>query len=324
MYPLANGNRYIRDLQLSLSAPFGEGTQCAIQGLATLGVAFYYCWNLTFVILCTVPLIYLLESYISHWLSIRANQQANKLHLALKYITNAIQSIETVKCFNGEKYELQIFTKITGLAADIYLGVTHLRSIQIGAMQFFTVSVFVQGFWYGSHLVKSGDRNVGQVITTFWASLLAIQGITGFLPQFIVLQKGKAAGGRLQLVMMQISTNDRSQETEGELRPSRCPGDIEFRKVQYTCLVPGEEPLTNRTGHILISHEVGGDCDQGHFSILPSRRDYLRHWDEWIWQEHSGSTPSTILSTRFGADLPRWACPQRARHPLAPAECHAR
>jgi ATP-binding cassette subfamily B (MDR/TAP) protein 1 len=224
--------RHIRDLQLSVSAPFGEGIQCVIQGIGALGVAFYYSWNLTLVILCTVPLIYLVQMFISHRLSIRANEQANKLQLALKYIANTITSIETVKCFSGENYELQVFTKVTAVATSIYKRVANLRSLQIGAMQFFTLSVFVQGFWYGTHLVRTGGRDVGQATTTFWAALLAIQGITGFLPQLIVLQKGKIAGAHLRLLMDQISASDQDHDLEGHLEPSRCAGDIEFREVR--------------------------------------------------------------------------------------------
>jgi ATP-binding cassette subfamily B (MDR/TAP) protein 1 len=219
-------------MQLSVSAPFGEGIQCIVQGLGALGVAFYYSWNLTLVILCTVPLIYVIQAFVTHWLSIQAQTQTDKLQLALKYITNAVNSIETIKCFNGEGYELQVFTKITALAANTYMRVANLRSIQIGAMQFFTLSVFVQGFWYGSHLVRSGDANVGQVITTFWAGLMAIQSITGFLPQLVVLQKGKLAGAQLQLLMSQISDSDQGQEQVGNKKPRRCPGDIEFRDVR--------------------------------------------------------------------------------------------
>jgi ATP-binding cassette subfamily B (MDR/TAP) protein 1 len=236
---VANLDRHIRDLQMSVSAPFGEGIQCLVQGLAALGVAFYYSWNLTLVILCTVPLVYLFETYIAHRLSIRANEQADKLHLALKYITNAIRSIEAVKCLNGEKYELQVFTQVTALAARAYMSVTNLRSVQIGTMQFFTLSIFVQGFYYGTHLVRTGDLNIAQVITTFWAALMAMGGITGFLPQFIVMQNGKAASGRLQMLMEQISDSNQDQETKGTLKPLRCPGDIEFRGVSVTSLCLG-------------------------------------------------------------------------------------
>lgn len=228
--------RHIRDLQLSVSAPFGEGVQCIVQGLAALVVAFYYSWNLTLVIISTVPLIYIVQAFISHRLSIPALAQAEKLQHALKYITSAIQNIETVKCFNGERHELQNFTKIASQAAHLYRRVANLRSLQIGVMQFFTLSVFFQGFWYGSHLVDSGNRNAGQVLTTFWAALMAIEGITGFLPQFIVLQKGKMAGSRLWVLMKQISTSDDHQGRRGQLKPTRCIGDIEFRKVCFLTL----------------------------------------------------------------------------------------
>lgn len=202
-----------------------------IQGLGALGVAFYYSWNLTLVVLCTVPLIYIFQSFIAHRLAIRAHDQAEKLQTALKYITNAIKSIEAVKCLNGEQYELRAFTRVTGLAATAYMCVTNLRSLQIGFMQFFTLSVFVQGFWYGSHLVRSGQSDVQAVITTFWAALMAIQGIACFLPQLIVLHTGKIAGGRLRLLMEKDSLVDGSHEVGGTLRPENCPGDIEFRQV---------------------------------------------------------------------------------------------
>jgi ATP-binding cassette subfamily B (MDR/TAP) protein 1 len=251
--------RHIRDLQLAVSAPFGEGIQFISQGLGALGVAFYYSWNLTLVILCTVPLIYLVQSFIAHRLSTRANEQADKLQSALKYTANAIQSIETVKCFNGEEFELQVFAKITGMAASIYMRVTNLRFLQIGVMQFFMSSVSVQGFWYGTHLVKSGDTIVGQVITTFWAALIAIQRITGFLPQSIVLQKGKMAGAHLRLLMNQISASDQRHEMDGDFKPKRCSGDIEFRQVRLYPLKPLHS--INYAGYFLISNTVGGDCD---------------------------------------------------------------
>ncbi|KAH9863237.1 hypothetical protein IAQ61_009514 [Plenodomus lingam] len=181
--------------------------------------------------MCTIPLVYLFQVFIGNRLSGRVHEQAEQLQHALKYLTNAIQSIETVKCFNGEAYELKIFTKIASLAASLYYRVANYRSLQIGLMQFFTLSVFVQGFWYGSHLVEKGDSTAAKVLTTFWAALMAIEGITGFLPQFIVMQKGKIAGARLRLLMKQISVGNQRQELQGRLKPVKCLGDIEFRQL---------------------------------------------------------------------------------------------
>lgn len=201
------------------------------QCLAALGVAIYYSWRLTLVIICTVPLIYLGQAYLSARVSRRIHEQADMLQQALKYITNGLQNIETVKCFNGEWHELHNFSKIAAQAAKLYNRVANLRSLQIGFMQFFTISIFCQGFWYGSHLVRSGERNAAQVITTFWAALMGIQGITGFLPQFIVLQKGRVAGARLRTLI-----KDRSgqiEESNHGTKPEECIGKIEFRNVSF-------------------------------------------------------------------------------------------
>jgi ATP-binding cassette subfamily B (MDR/TAP) protein 1 len=203
-----------------------------MQFIVALGIAFYYSWNLTLVIICTIPLLYLVQTFISNRLAKRAQAQGEELQSALKYITTAIQSIETVKCFNGERHELQKFTNIVRVAAVLYRRVANLRSMQIGLIQFFTLSVFVQGFWYGTHLVDIGDLGPGQVFTTFWAALTAISGITSFVPQLIVLQKGKLAGAHLTILMKQISTTDQYLDSQGQIKPARCPGDIEFRQVK--------------------------------------------------------------------------------------------
>lgn len=198
-----------------------------------MGVAFFFSWSLTLVVTCTVPVIYLAEAFLSKKLNVRTHEQATQLQTALKHITNAMQSIETVKCYNGQKHELQAFTKASSIAASLYNRVANLRSMQIGLIQFFTFTVFVQGFAYGSYLIRSGKLDISSVITTFWAALLAIGGITGFLPQFIVIQKGKVSGSRLRAIVEQLSAEDVPHERRGGFKPSRCLGDIEFRRVSH-------------------------------------------------------------------------------------------
>ncbi|KAF2868020.1 multidrug resistance protein-like protein 2 [Massariosphaeria phaeospora] len=232
----------IRDLQLSVSGPFGEGLQCIVQAIGALAVAFYFAWNLTLVIIASVPLIYIVMALLSKRFTARAHEQADKLQQALKYVTNAIQSIETVKCFNGERLELQRYIGFIGLAAALYVRQANIRSLQVGFMQFITLSIFVQGFWYGSHLVTSGQKNAGDVVTTFWGALMAVQGISGFLPQFITLQKGRVAGARLQALMAQMSKNDLGTELRGKLRPDRCPGDVVFKKVTFAYPTRSDQP----------------------------------------------------------------------------------
>ncbi|KAF2476461.1 P-loop containing nucleoside triphosphate hydrolase protein [Lindgomyces ingoldianus] len=238
----------IRDLQLACSAPLGECVQCCVIAVGALSIALYSSWNLTLAIICTIPIVYLVMSFLSSKISKRAHEQADKLQQALKHVTNAVSSIETVKCFNSERFELQKYGCVITQAGYLYNRQANLRSAQIGFMQFVTYSMFVQGFWYGSYLVTTGQRNPGQVMTTFWGALIAVQGITGFLPQFIVLQKGKIAGARLLATITRLSKQNIDSEVQGGEKPQRCVGDIEFKEVSFAYPTrPDQQALRDAT-----------------------------------------------------------------------------
>ncbi|KAJ4358602.1 ATP-dependent permease [Didymosphaeria variabile] len=224
----------IHDLQVAVSQPFGLAVQCVVQTIGALAVAFYSSWSLTLVIIASVPIMYLVTAYLSKLLAQRANEQSDVLQQALKYLTNTIRSIETVKCFNGERFESQRYGKVVASAGSLYNKQANFRALQLGAMQFFTLSVFFQGFWYGANQIFQEKMNIGQVITTFWAAMMAVQGVTGFLPQFIVLQKGKVAGARLRALVAQISEASALVETMGQQIPAKCEGNIEFQKVSFS------------------------------------------------------------------------------------------
>jgi ATP-binding cassette subfamily B (MDR/TAP) protein 1 len=60
---------------------------------------------------------------------------------------------------------------------------------------------------------------------------MAVQGISSFMPQFIILQKGRIAGARLRAIIDRIASLDNAAEGSGGQRPEKCSGDIEFKKV---------------------------------------------------------------------------------------------
>lgn len=285
-------------------------------------VAFYFSWSLTLVVICTVPVIYLAEAYLSKRLNTRTHEQAAQLQTAMKYITNAVQSIETVKCYNGQNHELQAFTKATSLAASLYKRVANLRSMQIGLIQFFTFTVFVQGFAYGSYLIRAGKIDISSVITTFWAALLAIGGITGFLPQFIVMQKGKVSGSRLRAMMQQTSREDTSLERQGGFKPAECLGDIEFRHVNHYDTTRLQSPA-DELGHLLLSYANRRDRSSRRDDLLSSRRNHFRYRQKWLGQEHPWAITSPVLPADFRSDLPRPCTAQRVGRPLVATKCYA-
>ena len=260
---------------MAVSQPAGLALQCLVQTLGSLGVAFYSSWSLALVIIASVPIMYGVTTYLSGLLAKRAHEQSDVLREALKYLTSAIRSIETVKCFNGERYELQRYGRVAALAGSLYNKQANFRALQLGAMQFFTLSVFFQGFWYGSHQIFEGRLNTNQVVTTFWAAMMAVQGVTAFLPQFIVLQKGKIAGARLRVLVAQISQASAMSETAGHLVPMRCEGGIEFRNVSNEDFASGSNNA-NESGNVRISFANGTDCLTRCVLVISSGRNNFR------------------------------------------------
>lgn len=175
--------------------------------------------------------MYVVMSFLSKKLAISAHEQSDMLRQALAIVTNAISHIEVVKYLSGEHSQLQRYSTAITRSGGAYKKQANIRCMQMGITQFFTMSIFVQGFWYGSSLVIKGEKNSGQVLTTFWSAMMAVTAITAFLPQFIVLQKGKVAAARLKTLVAHISKDDSGIESLGDVKPQQAFGNIEFKQV---------------------------------------------------------------------------------------------
>lgn len=224
----------MRELQIATSQPLGFAVQYTVTALAAVGIAFYTAWNLTLVTLATVPFAGIILTWISARMQPGIDAQVHELTQASKQANNAISAIDIVKCFNGQDFEIWQYAKIIKKAARYYLIQAQANALQIGFVRFITLSMFVQGFWYGSHLVATGAKDPGQVLTTFWACLMATQAIEQILPQMIVLEKGRAAGATLKVLLAQLEKECKDVEIIDRTTPDYCDGDIEVRNVSLS------------------------------------------------------------------------------------------
>ncbi|KAG9875031.1 putative ABC transporter, partial [Aureobasidium melanogenum] len=190
----------IRDLQLATAQPCGELITSTAGAVASLGLALYTSWKLTLVIISTTPVIVLIVGYLGSSMQQSVMKQQEKLTEALKFVSNAINAIETVKCFNGQEHELSKYSSRLKEAASWYYRVVNVNAQQFGFMGFTTLAMFVQGFYYGGVQVDRHEKNTGDVVTTFFSAISAFQAISSVLPQMIVLQKGRTAGSTLRAI----------------------------------------------------------------------------------------------------------------------------
>lgn len=216
---------------MATSQPLGFAAQYTVTTVAALGLALYYAWDMALVTLAVVPASALVLSWISGRLQPTIKAQMDELTQASKLANNSISSIDTVKCFNGQDFEMWQYAQAIRKAATFYLVQARASAFQIGFVRFVTSIMFVQGFWYGSHLISTGKKNPGQVLTAFWACLMATQTVEQILPQMLVLEKGRASAATLQAMLTQMESGRKIARMTGRTAPKYCEGDIEVRNV---------------------------------------------------------------------------------------------
>ncbi|PPJ54257.1 hypothetical protein CBER1_05161 [Cercospora berteroae] len=223
----------IRELQLASAQPLGSLFALASTGILSLVQAFVKSPKLTMVTLASTPVILGLAVLAGKPMQVNLVKMQDKLTEAQKYTTSAFTAIETVKCFNGQEIEAVKYKGIIDQAAIFYAWVAHGSALQMALVVMLSVSMFVQGFYYGGVLIAKGEITSGDVVTTFFSAVGAFQAIQGILPQMIVLEKGRAAGSTLRAIIAQIETKSKLEAALETVTPTACVGNIEVKNLTF-------------------------------------------------------------------------------------------
>ena len=223
---------------MATSQPIGFVAQNLISTLASLGLALYFSWKLTFVTLATVPIAFLVLSILSTTIQAQISQQDVELTKAAKHSHAAVSAIEVVKSFNAQDFEVKQYAAAIKRAATCYLKQARSNAFQMGFVRLFTLAMFVQGFWYGHHLAATEGLSFSYVTTAFWACLLATKAFEDVLPQILVLEKGRNAAAALRGILDEVTKEPELFSMVGQKAPRFCDGDIEIRAVSAMIMIP--------------------------------------------------------------------------------------
>lgn len=214
---------------MAVSQPLGFSIQAIVTAAVCIFVAIYTCWSLTLVIVVGMPLALAFLAVASARIQPHIDTQKAYLAEATRAANRAFTAIETVKAFNGQRCERSTFSAAIARAAKAYREQAHGNAMIIGFIRLITLSMFVQGFWYGSRLVRKGQASAEDVMTTFWSCLMATQSLELILPQMILLEKGRAAGAGLKALLVKFERGKQVYNMRGGTVPEKCDGKIEIR-----------------------------------------------------------------------------------------------
>jgi ATP-binding cassette subfamily B (MDR/TAP) protein 1 len=184
-------------------------------------------------ICATIPFAMLLLSWLSRDLGPAIEAQNIELARASKCANTAMSSITVVKAFNGQDLEVWQYCSIVKAAASKYLIQARANALQYGITNFLMIALFVEAFWFGLILIRQG-LIPGNVLTTFYCCLYAMQSAEIILPQWMVLKKGMSAGHNLQTIIYATRRFDDATGQQSAVIPPFRGGDIEFKDVSLT------------------------------------------------------------------------------------------
>ncbi|KAF4451515.1 hypothetical protein F53441_5524 [Fusarium austroafricanum] len=245
-----------RELQLATSQVLGLLVGDIITSIASLGIALYYSWKLTLVLLATLPISAIVLSLATQRLEPAIQAQKRELAVASKFAVASITAIDLVKVLNGYDQEVYQYYPVAKAAAKQYMIQAQCNALQMGYVAFWVVAMFVVGFWYGVVLVNNDGLAAGSVLTTFYATLAAFQGIEALMPQWLVLAKGMSAGGFLSSITRNIKNNKVVKPITGSLRPISCRGDIELKDVSFAYPSNPEQEVLRKSNFFFPSGEM--------------------------------------------------------------------
>ncbi|KII91881.1 hypothetical protein PLICRDRAFT_104545 [Plicaturopsis crispa FD-325 SS-3] len=312
---MAKFARETDDVRMASSLASGMLLQYLTTCITCLALAFQRSWSLTLVILSAVPALVLIQGLSQGVAGPLLAVERAETASAATLVDRAVAAIATVKAFNAAPHERTVLAatleRVRGAARKLN-GVWGLTSAMA---QFVMMGMFVQGFWFGAKLVREGHVSAGDVMSVFWACLIATSNLQMCIPQFIVLAKGKFAIAEL-LALVDAPAPGQLHRRPTYLRkiaPAKCEGEFALHDVTFAYPSRPGMPVLSNVSLFLPAREttfiVGGsgsgkstiaqlllrmyDAQSGVIQLDDQDVHYLD--ERWTRQHVAGVAQSCIL-----------------------------
>jgi len=205
----------------------------SVQNICTiicgLGIAFYYGWKLTLVVLACSPLIAFANAM--HMTAMKgftekfrkANESANQI------ATEGFSNIRTVASFTREDFIIRTFVQKMEEPQKLAIKSSITRGFLTGLGQLFLFGSYTLSFWYGGKLIDDGEYTFLNVMKVFFAIVMCAMGLgqaAGMAPDAAAAKR--AASVIFKLIDHKSEIDPTSPEGE---KPESLKGKIEFKTL---------------------------------------------------------------------------------------------
>ena len=240
--------------------------------IVSLVLAFRSSWSLTLVILSAFPILVIIQAISQRFATPLLTKERGQTGFAATLVDRAVAAIATVKAFNAAPHELSRLSTVLSQCCNATTKLSAVWGLTSGLSQFVMMSMFVQGFWFGARLVRNRTISPGDVMSVFWACLIATSNLQMCIPHYIALTRGKFAMASLLALLDDTSSPSAPVNQQRKLRrrptnirkiiPERCAGEFALHNVSFAYPSRPNVPVLDDVSLFLPAHEttfiVGG------------------------------------------------------------------
>ena len=193
---------------------------------------FVYSAELTLFMVATFPILVLLVVFFGRFIRKQSKKSQDELAQSNVIVEETFQSIQAVKAFTNEKFEINRYQKTLAKVVKTAIKVVTLR----GFMVSFSILVLFGGIMmvlaYAAYMVENKEMTAGDLIIYIIYTIFIGGSLGGMTNLIADLQKSIGASERILEILGEDSEIDLEMQDE-ELLKQRFQGEISFQKVFF-------------------------------------------------------------------------------------------
>ena len=225
--------RTINDIE-TINQTFSQGVITIVADVlsifAVLGIMLYTSWQLTLVVLTTLPFLWIGTYYFKEGVKISYQRVRNQISKMNSFLQERISGMRVVQIFNAEEQEAQKFKEIN----RDYTG-ANLKSIFYYALFFPFVEIVSAAalgllVWYGAKSVLGDEITLGVLVAFPIYINMLFRPMRMLADRFNTLQMGLVAAHRVFMVLDNVEIISDA----GRIEKETIKGEIDFDHVYFS------------------------------------------------------------------------------------------
>ncbi len=197
--------------------------------LGSLGVMFYYSWELALIILFVAPIIAGLIAYISRRFRKLSNQIQEQVGEVNQISSEAIAATREIRIFDGLKYETERFEAVNERNHQSFMKRIVTERLSMPIVQFIMAIALAVVVYSATHGDQIESFTPGRFMAFMTAMIALLDPVKRLTNVSAVLQSGVAAGESIFALL-----DEKPEKDTGTKTFKRSKGRFEFNNVNFT------------------------------------------------------------------------------------------